>query len=124
MSELVLYVIGDGDRIGDRVESLLFAEDFAALKRFSRAVTAATHELGRAAAAMMGAEVIVAGGDDLVFLVAERRFDEGMLDRLAAAFRRRTGCGISFGVGYDVESAYLNLRRAKSGGGSAIVVPE
>jgi len=115
------FVFGDGDRIRQRVESLLFAGELAALRSFSAAITLAIGQLAHGANTTMAADVIVAGGDDLLFCVSAECYDRTIVARMATSFMEQTGCSMSFGVASDLESAYLNLRRAKAQGGGSIV---
>jgi minimal CRISPR polymerase domain len=119
--EAEVFVLGDGDKIRQRVESLLLSGELAALRCLSVSITSAIAQLAHTAKAAMDAEVIVAGGDDLVLRVPKESFDQNTLASMAAFFMEQTGCGMSFGVGPDLDTAYLNLRRAKARGGATTV---
>jgi hypothetical protein len=119
--ELHAFVLGDGDSIRQRVESLLLAGDLVALRSFSAAITSAIGQLALEASATMAADVIVAGGDDLLLRIPAESFNQVALAGMAVLFKEQTGCGISFGVASSLEGAYLNLRRAKARGGAVIV---
>jgi hypothetical protein len=116
-----LYVLGDGDRVRDHVERLLLSGKLQELSLFSGSLSAGLSALALQAETRLGAEVLMAGGDDLLLRVTRSTFSKAKLEELGAEFLRRTGCSISFGVGGDAESAYLNLRRAKAHGGGAVV---
>lgn len=113
MNEYV-YVLGDGDRIRERVEALLLKNDFEKLARLSQGLTDAINHMKLQAISMMDAEVIIAGGDDIFFRVARPCYRKLHLEELAEVFFEATGSSFSFGVGTNAESAYLNLRRAKA----------
>lgn len=68
----------------------------------------------------LSAQVVMAGGDDLLLTVPAGTFDVDILEGLSRDFADETGCTISFGVGTTVEEAYLRLRMAKASGGGAI----
>jgi hypothetical protein len=116
----MLYVLGDADRVREKVEALLFANDLAALATFSQTLTQAVSTLVREMGERLGARTVMAGGDDVLFTVSEDRFDLGALHLLSKSFTNTTGCSISFGVGTSLEAAYLNLRRAKAAGGGIV----
>lgn len=117
----VVYVLGDGDRVGERIEALLLADDLEALRLLSRQLSDAIAELARELEVRTGADVIVAGGDDLLALVPTHSYRRETLKELRELYRSKTGVSISFGTGYTIEAAYLNLRRAKSSSSQKIV---
>lgn len=61
------------------------------------------------------------GGDDICFVTAVASFREATLQALMDAFLQKTDCTISFGVGKNIEDAFLNLRRAKALGGGRMI---
>jgi hypothetical protein len=73
------------------------------------------------AISMMEAEVLMAGGDDILLRVECKNYKRTHIEQLAELFQQKTGSTFSFGVGSTVESAYLNLRRAKASGNGSIV---
>lgn len=116
-----IYVLGDGDKIRERVEYFLLSGEFEALADLSQGVTESINAIKSLAVSEMRAEVIMAGGDDILFRVEKTNYQEKQIRQLADFFRERTGNSFSFGVGTTVESAYINLRRAKSSGSGRIV---
>lgn len=120
MSETV-YILGDADRVRLHVESALFSNDLRALSRFSRNLTAAITSLARRLNEDLQAEIIMAGGDDLLVIASLKSFDLLKLREAGERFASDAGCSISFGVGSSVNEAYLGLRRAKSSGGGVVV---
>lgn len=120
-SESRIFILGDGDDIRHRVELYLLAGNFIELSRFSRSLTDAVTQIKTYVSEAMSAEVVFAGGDDILFLISERRFDRAKLEQAMAKFKLLTGNTISFGVGKSVEAAYLNLRKAKAEGKGVIV---
>lgn len=117
-----LFILGDGDHVRTSIEKLLFSGDLAAVGSFSRNLTTAIQQVAHEAEVTMSAHVILAGGDDVLFEVRRDRFDYVALQKLCVGFRKATGSTISFGGGSTIDSAYLNLRRAKAKGGGAIVL--
>ncbi len=119
--ETSIVLLGDGDRVGAVLEELLLEGRFRELGCLSRTFARAIADIAARSRESLGAEVVVAGGDDLVLLVPSSRYDRGALQELASWFLDRTGRSISFGAGRTVEEAVLNLRRAKAVGGGRVV---
>lgn len=109
-----IYILGDGDRIGERIEALLLGGDLEALTLLSRQLSDSISRLADEFKRTMEADVIMSAGDDLLVRVPAHVYDNENLQQLADAYRMNTGASISFGVGFTVEKAYVNLRRAKS----------
>jgi hypothetical protein len=120
----VLLILGDGDRVRLQLEKRLLAGTLEEVSTFSAALTAGVSSLAADARAQLGAVVIMAGGDDVLLEVKSEAFSVATLETLSKKFLQATGCSISFGVGPDVERAYLCLRKAKASGGGVIVVAE
>jgi len=116
-----LYILGDADRVRERVEKQLLAGQFDTLSEFSGTLTTAVGALAQRICVAFSADVVMAGGDDVLFRLAQDRFSKPELESLAQQFAAESGCTISFGVASDIMTAYINLRRAKCNGGNAIV---
>ncbi|MCY1060153.1 hypothetical protein [Nannocystis sp. SCPEA4] len=116
----VFYILGDADRVREQIERQLLTGHLEELARLSAVLT---RELAALVASVeeLGAKTIMAGGDDVLFQVPTSAYSFEALRTIAATFLSNTGCTISFGVGPEVELAYLNLRRAKAAGGGIIV---
>lgn len=108
------YVLGDGDKIRERIEGSLLNGDLEAAAVLSTQLTEAVLRMRDAAITQMGADIIIAGGDDLLFTVEVKNYKREHIDSLAKSFHDLTGGTCSFGVGRSFEKAYLNLRRAKA----------
>ncbi len=108
-----IYVLGDGDKIRERVEYHLFNHDTENLKKFSQSLTEAINEIKVIAISTMDAQVIIAGGDDILFYVSSEKYQRAIIQRLRETFYDIAGITISFGVGNTIEAAYINVRRAK-----------
>jgi hypothetical protein len=117
----IYYILGDGDKIRDKVEFYLFDQQFDNLKNFSKKLSTAIEKMSSVANEIMDAEIIVAGGDDVLFVIKKDRYKKEILFQLAEDFKLYTGSSLSFGVGTTIEQAYLNLRKAKSMGGGLII---
>ena len=118
------YVLGDGDKIREMVEFYLLNHDLEALTNFSQNLTAAINEIKEIAISTMSAQVILAGGDDILLYVSREKYRKELIQKLQQVFHNITGVTISFGVGKTIEAVYINLRRAKTNKGEKIVEEE
>lgn len=116
-----LYVFGDVDRVREQIDRQLLAENLPEVARLSQCLTSGIINLASAAKECLSADIIMAGGDEVLFVVSYEHYSRCALQNVAREFTRETGCTISFGVAETVALAYLNLRRAKANGGNAIV---
>lgn len=116
-----VYILGDVDRVRESVERHLLAGRLDELKQFSDTLTTALGVLAQRIHEVFCAEIIMAGGDDVLFYVPQDRVSKPDLETIAQQFASQSGCTISFGVAANITTAYVNLRRAKSSGGDAII---
>ena len=115
-----LYILGDADKVRERVEAALFAHDLPGLTAFSATMTKSISNIVYRMRDQFSATVIMSGGDDILFTASADNFDAKVLQKIVDDFCMETGCTISFGVGSTLEESYLNLRRAKATGGGII----
>ena len=115
------YVLGDGDRIREDVEFYLLNNDLESLAKFSQNLTIAINEIKEIAISTMGAQIILAGGDDILFYVPREKYRTELIQKLQQVFYNITGATISFGVGKTIEAVYINLRLAKTNKDDKIV---
>jgi hypothetical protein len=109
--------------VREKVEAALFAGDLDRLSTFSRRLTEAISSMASQLKQEIGTQTVMAGGDDVLFTVEASRFALSTLEKAAATFSVESGCSMSFGVGFTLEDAYINLRKAKSSV-IGIVAPE
>lgn len=109
-----LYVLGDADRVRDGIDQRLLQGRLDDLKAFSTALTTAVAQLLHAFEAEMEAEVVMAGGDDVLLRVNGAKYSLPKNREVASRFLDATGCTMSFGVSDTLAGAYINLRRAKA----------
>ncbi len=109
-----IYIMGDGDKIRESIESCLFSNDLEGAKKLSLDLTTGVARLKEKIEIEVDGNVVIAGGDDILFTMRLDKFDINFIKELYALFHYTTGKTISFGIGNDIEHAYLNLRRAKA----------
>jgi len=109
-----IFLLGDADRVRDGIDQRLLSGQLAELKEFSTNLTRGIAELVDMFQSEMDAEVIMAGGDDVLLQVSVDLYSVHKHLNICSNFRNTTGCNISFGVSRNLSQAYLNLRRAKS----------
>lgn len=119
-----IYVLGDGDKIRDKVEYYLFNQDLEALTNFSQSLTNAISTVKELAISTMNARVIIAGGDDILLLVPREKYRKELIQRLQEVFYNATGVTISFGIGKTIDTVFINLRKAKTAKNNKIVDEE
>jgi len=119
-----VYVMGDGDKVRERIESYLLNQNLEDLSAFSQSLTDAIDQLRKTASLTMNARVILAGGDDILLSIPRKSYNKVHIQQLQETFHNLTGVTISFGIGKTIEAAYLNLRRAKSSSNLKIVEEE
>ncbi len=106
-------VLGDGNQIRVKIESYLFKKQFQKVKKLSKNITSAIVRLEGIAKEELKAEIIMAGGDDLLFRIDKERYDKKVLKKMSMIFIEMTECSFSFGVGNTIEIAHSNLNKAK-----------
>jgi minimal CRISPR polymerase domain len=116
-----IYVMGDGNKIRERIEFYLLSNDLESLKHLSQSLVHGVEALRDMAIRTMNAEIIMAGGDDLLLRVDRAHYRKKHLEDMSDIFAKTTEASISFGVGVSIESAYVNLRRAKASKSGHIV---
>jgi hypothetical protein len=106
----------DGDKVGRVIEGMFVRGEVDSLRKFSGAVVAALKCLADSVAEQ-GGDVILAGGDSLLF---EGDFDDRSCQALLDRFAELTGCTASIGSGVSIRDAYLALKLAKANGGGQL----
>lgn len=115
------YVLGDADKIREKIDFYLLNHDFKSLSNFSQNLTVAINEIKEVAISSIDAQIILAGGDDILFYVPCEKYRKELVQNLQQVFLDITGVTISFGIGKSIETAYINLRKAKSSKNNKIV---
>lgn len=117
-------MLGDADKVREKIEFYLLNHNLEALSNFSQNLTIAINEIKENAVSTMDAQVIVAGGDDILFYVPGENYRKELIHKIQQVFLDLTGVSISFGIGKTIESAYINLRRAKANKDMRVVEEE
>jgi len=119
-----VYVHLDGDGIGDRLELLLIDGDIVGARSFSKSVSDTIAEVCASIEAVDGAQIVLAGGDDIIASIPSKSWDLKKIEEIRMRFVNKTGCTLSCGVGTSIQTALNNLRRAKLSGKNRIVSRE
>ena len=120
-SDSQVFILGDADKVREKIERSLFANRLDQLAAFSATLTHAVSTLVAEMEINFGAKTIMAGGDDVCFLVPLSGYRKTELEQLSRHFFALSGCRISFGAGTSIRDAYLNLRKAKSLEGGCVI---
>jgi hypothetical protein len=115
-----VYILGDVDRVREQIERYLLGDTPFEVTTFSQRLSEGLRDFLRSAETLLAGETLMSGGDDILLSVERSMYSRAQFEELMSAFRQTTGCTISLGVGADVSTAYLNLRRAKAAGGGTI----
>lgn len=109
-----MYAFFDGDSIGDKMEIMLLENRLTEAAEFSEKLESAMFRLGQITRSQDGIEVIILGGDDLLFKYEDNSENiSDFLEKIRSEFLRITGSTMSCGVGKTVRESVLNLYLAK-----------
>jgi hypothetical protein len=117
-----LFVLGDGDRVQSMIDNALLGGDLGRVQTLSANLTSAMKDLAAIVQTTNGWHLVFSGGDDICITVESSAYREEFIRELMRLFNNQTGGSMSFGVGESIESAYINLRRAKARGAGVLVV--
>jgi GTP cyclohydrolase III len=114
-----VYVLLDGDRVGEKIDGHYLRNDVHDLYLFARELDDAVARLA-ASIREIGGTIYLAGGDNVLGTVED-------LDAFLAVFdssRPRLPVPFSVGIGGDPRQAHLALRVAKANGFGTVVRAE
>jgi len=118
-----MYLLADGDDVGNRIELLLLERRLDSAREFSecvnRAVASASKHL---LASVRGSELIFVGGDAFLAALPPAGTYEDVCREIQSTFLKDSGCSLSIGLGPDPRSAANALRRAKLLGKNRVVI--
>lgn len=103
-----VFVLIDGDRVGDRIDRFILDWDLIALSAFTGRLDQAVARIAKLARKARG-KVFMAGGDNI--LVQHRNLERLLAD--LHSIRKQLPCTFSVGIGADPPSAHLALKTAK-----------
>ncbi len=118
----MVYLLLDGDSIGDSFELLYLDEKIESAVTLSRSISDAISRLAVTLEAQ-GASIHIAAGDDVLATIPDELITSGALDSSIKEFLISTGHTLSGGVGDSLAQASENLRRAKLSGKNKVVSP-
>lgn len=110
----------DGDNIGNHIELLLMDGKLADAQVLSRKIQKAFDSIKENLQLELDAVIHIFAGDDLILTTKKSNVRE-IINNICGMFYINTGLTLSVGVGNSIESALLNLRRAKISGRNKIV---
>ena len=114
-----LYVLLDGDRVGEKIDGHYLRNDVHDLYLFARELDDAVARLA-ASIREIGGTIYLAGGDNVLGTVEDLDAFLAMVD----ASRPRLPVPFSIGIGEDPRQAHLALRVAKANGFGTVVRAE
>lgn len=116
-----MIVYFDGDNVSSALELFLLNGNMAGAREYSESLSRASALIRAHLEADQNAEIILAGGDDLVVRLQCESAALEIIERIRKAYSDECGRTISAGVGSDSREAAMNLRLAKLMGRNRIV---
>lgn len=107
------FAFFDGDNVGNTIDNLLNNGKVKEASRLSENIKLAILQIKLFVNSIDGAEVIIAGGDDILIGFNYDNFEYKLLEKLADIFTKHTGLSISCGVGDNISQAINNLASVK-----------
>jgi hypothetical protein len=111
--QVVKYAFFDGDNIGNTIHNLLSNGRIAEATHLSESIKLAIFQIELFINSVEDAEIIIAGGDDVLIRYDPQKCGSTFLEDISSLFTRQTGLSISCGVGNNVSQAIDNLANAK-----------
>lgn len=116
-----VYVALDADDVGCRIELALLSGDIPAAQGVHDAVQIAIQSLRATVVANDSMNLVFSGCDDLLIAFMKSEYDLQAVNRLRKLFAEQTTHTMSAGVGFSIEAASVNLRKAKLAGKNRVV---
>lgn len=112
-----VFISADGDNMGAKVAKAILANDAESAKKVSQSIIRGELGFVKEAKKRMSAEVIIAGGDDILLKVPAKQFNVQAIDWLRSSYPRATSGGtITVGIGNDMIQSHKALVVGKSTG--------
>lgn len=111
--EAIKYAFFDGDNIGNTIENLLANGKITEARHLSESIKLAIFQIELFVNSVEDAEIIIAGGDDVLIRYDANKCSYRLLEYISSIFTKQTGLSISCGVGNNVSQAIDNLINVK-----------
>jgi len=108
------FAFFDGDNVGNTIDNLLNNDKVKEASLLSENIKKAILKIKLFINSIDGAEIIIAGADDILISYNSEKFEEYIfLEKLTNIFTNYTGLSMSCGVGYSISQAANNLSSVK-----------
>lgn len=118
----LVYLLADGDRIGDRLELFLLEGNIDGAVALSGRLHRALARLVSSLKEELNGQILFTGGDDVLAAVPATLASSEGCEALQSVYQEACGCTLSVGVGRTPQSAVDALRRAKLLGRNRTVI--
>ncbi|PYP86598.1 MAG: hypothetical protein DMF61_13030 [Blastocatellia bacterium AA13] len=112
------FAFFDGDNIGNTLDNLFNSGRIDDAKHLSESIKRAIFQIETLVRATDGAELIIAGGDDVLVKFDSEKSGPEYLQAISDLFTKYTGLSMSCGVGNNLNQAIGNLMLAKQNKGT------
>jgi hypothetical protein len=110
---IIKYAFFDGDNIGNTIENLLTNGRIQEAVHLSESIKLAIFQIELFIGRTEEAEIIIAGGDDVLIQYNSEKYSDVFLGKISQIFTNYTGLSMSCGVGENVSQAINNLTDVK-----------
>jgi hypothetical protein len=117
---VIKYAFFDGDNIGNTIENLLNNGRVQEAVHLSESIKIAIFKIELFIGETEDAEIIIAGGDDVLIQYDSEKYSDTFLGEISQIFTNYTGLSMSCGVGENVSQAINNLTNVKQNTKGAI----
>jgi len=107
------YAFFDGDNVGNTIENLLSNGRIAEATHLSESIKLSIFQIELFVKSVENAEVIIAGGDDVLIKYDSQKCNLELLQNILSLFTNQTGLSMSCGVGDNVSQSIDNLAKVK-----------
>jgi minimal CRISPR polymerase domain len=121
---VIKYAFFDGDNIGNTIGNLLSNDRIVEATHLSESIKIAVFQIELLINSIEYAEIIIAGGDDILIKYNSQKCSDTFLQDISNLFTHQTGLSISCGVGNNVSQAIDNLANAKQQSKGSIKFPD
>lgn len=115
-----IFVSVDGDDVGRHLEHLVILGAMMELSKFSKEYNSKIKRFARQLEKKFDAEIVFLGGDNLLVIIDEQKYNKDILDDMKSQFYEDVGFSLSLGVGRSSRDAYIALKLAKALGKNRI----